>query len=115
VSSEQKGDFMVGLEILVSIQPDKRQEFLQTIELFRSQQDRNKACTGCSIFETVDTPNQFLWVEKWTDRGALDEYMKTDRFRALLGVIQVLGGLNNLHIAEIKMQNDLPGCFYKFR
>jgi quinol monooxygenase YgiN len=106
---------MIGVEILVSIQPEKRQEFLQTIEMFRSQQDRDKARINCSIFETVGTPNQFLWVEKWTDQKLLEDYMKTGRFKALLGAIQVLGELNNLHIAETKMLNDLPGCFHEFR
>ncbi|MGD9139373.1 MAG: antibiotic biosynthesis monooxygenase [Desulfobacterales bacterium] len=100
---------MVGLEILLSIQPGQRHEFLQTVDMFRCQNHTAKARIGCSLFETVGTPNQFLWVEKWTDQGALDDYMKTDRFRALLGAIQVLGGLNNLHIAEIKMLNDLSG------
>jgi quinol monooxygenase YgiN len=106
---------MVGLEILLSIQPQQRHEFLQTVDMFRCQNDKPKARIVCNLFETVGTPNQFLWVEKWTDQGALDEYTKTDRFRALLGAIQVLGELNNLHIAETKMLNDLPGCFHEFR
>lgn len=93
---------MVGLEILVSIQSGQRQEFLQTIDLFRSQQEKDKARIGCSIFETVDRPNQFLWVEKWTDQSPLDDYMQGARFKALLGAIQVLGELNSLHIVEQK-------------
>ena len=99
---------MVGLEILVSIQPGQRQEFLQTIDMFRCPQNHEKARIGCSIFETVGTPNQFLWVEKWTDQSLLEDYMKTGRFKALLGAIQVLGELNSLHIAEIKVLNGLP-------
>jgi quinol monooxygenase YgiN len=99
---------MVGLELLVSIQSRQRQEFLQTIEMFRSQQEKDKARIGCSIYETVGTPNQFLWVEKWTDRIPLDDYMKTGRFKALLGAIQVLGELNNLQIAEFRTLEVLP-------
>ena len=93
---------MVGLEILVSIQPEKRQEFLQTIEMFRSQQDRDKARIDCIILETVGEPNQFLWVEKWNDQKLLEDHMKTRRFKALLGAIQVLGELNSLHISVLK-------------
>jgi len=104
----QKGNMMVGLEILISIQSGQRHEFLQTIEMFRSQQEKDKACIGCNIFETVDTPNQFLWLEKWTEHRPLDDYVKTDRFKALLGAIQVLGELNSLHVVELKNLNDLP-------
>jgi len=106
---KQKGNMMVGLEILVSIQSGQRQEFLQTIDMFRSQQGNDNVRIDCSIFETVGTPNKFLWVEKWTDQRLLEGYMKTSRFKALLGAIQVLGELNSLHIAEIKVLKDLPG------
>ena len=99
---------MVGIEIMVSIQSGQRQEFLQTIDMFRSQQVKDKARIGCSIFETVGTPNQFLWVEKWTDQKLLEDYMKTGRFKALLGAIQVLGELDSIGIAEIKILNGLP-------
>ena len=99
---------MVGLEILVSIQSGQRQEFLQTIDMFRSQQVKDRARIGCSIFETVDTPNQFLWVEKWTDQTLLDDYMKTGRFKALLGAIQVLGELNSIQLVELKYRKNLP-------
>jgi quinol monooxygenase YgiN len=99
---------MVGLEILISIQSGQRQEFLQTIDMFRSQQVKNTARIGCHIFEKVDTPNQFLWVEKWKDRKPLDDYMKTGRFKALLGAIQVLGELISLQFFELKKLKDLP-------
>ena len=102
---------MVGLEILISIQSGQRQEFLQTIDLFRNQQEKDKARIGCNIFETVGTPNQFLWVEKWTDQRLLDDYMKSARFKALLGAIQVLGELNSLQFIELKKQNDLTDWF----
>ena len=97
-----KGNIMVGLEILVSIQAGQRQEFLQTIDLFRSHQAKDPARIGCNIYETVGAPNQFLWVEKWTDQNLLDEYMKTGRFKALMGAIQVLGELNSLELVELK-------------
>ena len=99
---------MVGLGILVSIQPGQRREFLQTIDMFRCQLAKEKARISCSIFETVGTPNQFLWVEKWTDQSLLEDYMKTGRFKALLGAIQVLGELKSLHIAEMRAMKDLP-------
>ena len=99
---------MVGLEINASIKPEQRHEFLQTIEMFRCQLDEDTTCISCSIFETIGKPNQFLWVEKWSDQGQLDDYLQTDRFKALLGAIRVLGGLDSLQITEFKELNDLP-------
>ena len=100
---------MVGLEILISIQPGQRHEFLQTIDMFHSRQVKGNDRIGCTIFEKVETPNEFLWVEKWTDQTPLDDYMKTGRFKALLGAIQVLGKLNSIHISVLKPLKNLPG------
>jgi quinol monooxygenase YgiN len=100
---------MVGLEIIASIQPEQRQEFLQTIDMFRRQPDEDKARISCSIFETVGMPNQFIWIEKWAGQEPLDAYLHSRRFKALLGSIRVLGELNSLQIAEVKKLNGLPG------
>ena len=108
-AQNKKGNMMVGLEIIASIQPEQRQEFLQTIDMFRCQLDEDKARVSCSIFETVGTPNQFLWVEKWAEKGPLDDYLETGRFKALMGAIQVLGELNSLQISRIEEMNDRPG------
>ena len=96
---------MVGLEILVQIHTGKRQEFLQTSEWFQNQ--LTKTCTGTfvdlTVFEAVGKPNHFLWIEKWTDLQPLEVHMKTDRFRTLLGAIEVLGELKKLQLVELKI------------
>ena len=100
---------MVGLGILVTIKSEQRYEFLQTTDLFCCNREVDQSRIGCSIFETVGNPNQFLWVEKWTDQVLLDEYMKTERFKALLGAIQVLGELNSFYILKLDTLNEIPG------
>ena len=62
---------MVGLEILVNIQSGKRQEFLQAVDMFDSRQATDNPSTGSTVFEAVGTPNQFFWMEQWTDRSSL--------------------------------------------
>ena len=100
---------MIGLEIFMYIPSKHRHELLQAFEIFSSKQENGHKCTGgCidrSIFESMGTANRFLWVEKWTDLESLDDYMKTDRFRALLGAIQVLGKLDAIHKGELSELN----------
>lgn len=100
---------MVGLEILIRIPSEKRQEFLQAIEWFTKRRKKESACIDCTIFEEIGTPNRFLWVEQWVDFKSMNEHLGTDHFKALKGAIQVLGELNSLHVAEIKVLNDLSG------
>ena len=103
---------MIGLEILMHIPSRHRHEFLQAFEIFSHKRENGHECSGrCidrSIFESMGTPNRFLWMEKWTDSESLENYMKTDRFRALLGAIQVLGKLDAIHKGELSDLNQ-PG------
>ena len=98
----------MGLEILVQIHSGKRQEFLQTSEWFQNQ--LTKICAGTfvdlTVFEAVGKPNHFLWIEKWTDLEPLELHMNTDRFRTLLGAIEVLGKLIELQVVAY----ELPSC-----
>jgi quinol monooxygenase YgiN len=96
---------MIGLQILMHIPSKHRHELLQAFEMLSNKQENGQKCTtGCldrSIFESMGTANSFLWVEKWTDLESLEDYMKTHRFRALLGAIQVLGKLDAVHKGEL--------------
>ena len=82
-----------------------RHELLQAFEIFSNKKKSGHECTGgCidrSIFESMGTANRFLWIEKWTDLKSLEVYMNTDRFKALLGAIQVLGKLDAIHKGEL--------------
>ena len=93
---------MVGLEIQVRVAKEKRQEFLQTCEFLAQAKDRIGAYVGQILFEGVGDPNRFLCVEQWTDSDVLESYLASDRFRTLLGAIEVLGKLEDLRIVEFK-------------
>ncbi len=86
---------MVGFEILVSVNWDKRQEFHQTCELLGSVDQQNPACLSRALFENVIEANQFLWVEHWKDIQKMNIHLKSSRFGALLGAISVLGNDTN--------------------
>lgn len=101
---------MIGLEIFMYIPSKHRYELLQAFEIFSNKQKNGHECTGgCidrGIFECMGTANHFLWIEKWTDLESLEDYMNTDRFKALLGAIQVLGKLDAIHKGELTEINQ---------
>ena len=84
---------MVGLEILVKIQPEKRFEFIQTFEFMTRSNHKARGCIGQTLFEKSNEPNSFLWMEEWKNNESLGSYRQTERFRSLLGAIDVLGSL----------------------
>ncbi len=84
---------MVGLEILVKIQPEKRFEFIQAFGLMTQSNHKASGCIEQTMFEKSNEPNVFLWIEEWKNSESLTSYRQTERFRSLLGAIDVLGSL----------------------
>ncbi len=93
---------MVGLEAQVRVLAENRHEFLQTYELLSRQASPNTACISQTLFEKVGKPNQFLWVEHWVDLKSLEDHLQSEKYRMLLGAIEVLGVLESLQVVELK-------------
>lgn len=87
---------MVGFEILVQVDREKRHEFLQACELLSKTEGRNLACTSQTLYEAIGESNTFLWVEHWSESKAMSAHLASERFRVLLGAIEVLGELGAL-------------------
>ena len=97
---------MVGLEIRILLEKEKRREFLYAFNLFsKKPQDKNDACVEKTLYENVGEDGRFVWVEHWTDLRALKNYMSSDQYRSILGAIEVLGELVETQLVEFK---DIP-------
>ena len=84
---------MVGLEILVKIDPDKRVEFLQAFEMVKHLDQRDDNRIDLELFEEVQESKTFLWVEHWDSDTSLSSYYCSSKFMAMMGAIDVLGQL----------------------
>lgn len=93
---------MVGLELIVRVQPYRRVEFLQAVRMVTDPAHRNSSCVCQILFEDVGEPNRFLWMERWSGSDHLNEYMRTDRFRSLLGAFSVVGSIEEMHVSNLK-------------
>ena len=103
---------MVGLLIMVTIPSGNRQEFLQAIDMLCSQQVTHSDRADDYVFEAVDTPNRFFFLKQWTDQKLLDNFLETDRFKALMGAIQVLGKLTTIQLVELEDLKDISNLVY---
>ena len=103
---------MVGLQILVTVPSGNRREFLQAFDMLSSQQATHNDRADDCVYEAVDTPNQFFYLKQWTDRRLLDDFLKSNRFRALLGAIQVLGKLKTIRLVELQELKDISNFAY---
>lgn len=91
---------MIGFEIVVHVSRGKRQEFLQAWSLLAGGQEQNPACLEQNLFEDAHESNMFLWLERWNDAGQMEAHLKSDRFRMVLGAIEVLGETSRMRRAQ---------------
>ena len=61
------------------------------------------ACLERRVYEDATTPTNLLLVEQWLDKEAMNSYLSSERFRALIGAVKVLGELVDVRISEAKV------------
>jgi quinol monooxygenase YgiN len=52
------------------------------------------------LYEEAIAPTNLLLIEDWSDAAAMNSYMSSERFRALIGAVKVLGELVDIRISE---------------
>lgn len=91
----------VGIEVLSRIAPENRREFIQSFKVLPHYEGCKNNCTYNKLFEDVGEMNQFLWVEHWGDKKALEKYLQSQRFKTILGAIEALGEI--IYFNKIKV------------
>lgn len=84
---------MISIELLITIQADKRTEFLQAFDMIKSGKLKVGGRLDLELFERVNEANTFLWREHWDTPDSLEEYFQGNQFRAMMGAINILGKL----------------------
>jgi quinol monooxygenase YgiN len=93
---------MIGFEILVRVHPKKRTEFLQAFDMLKTVDQQADNRLELELFERINKPNTFLWLEHWDNDEALFHYCEDNRYRAMLGAIDILGQLVHRRTFSIK-------------
>jgi quinol monooxygenase YgiN len=98
---------MIGHEILVRIRPEKRTEFLQAFDMLKTDDQLTDSRLEMELYEQVNESNAFLWLEHWDNDEALTRYYEENRYRAMMGAIEILGQLVHIRTFSIegKKQN----------
>ena len=61
------------------------------------------ACLERRVYEDAISPTNLLLVEEWLDKGAMNSYLSSERFRTLIGAVKVLGELVDIRISEARV------------
>jgi quinol monooxygenase YgiN len=98
---------MTGLVIRARVEPDQRHELMQMFKETSQPDQLPAACLERRVYEEASLPTNLLLVEQWSDKAAINSYLSSDQFRALLGAVKVLGKLVDVRIFEANSIQNL--------
>ena len=97
---EQRKQSMIGVVIRAGVEPDQRHELMQMFKETSRPDQLPVACLERRVYEEAHLPSNLLLVEQWSDKAAMNSYLSSDQFRALIGAVKVLGKLVDVRIFE---------------
>ena len=80
---------MIVTSTKISVKPENRKEFLQTLHSLIGRIRDGKGCVSYNLYRDVENENDFVIVEEWETQADLDNHLRSDRFGVLLGALSL--------------------------
>jgi quinol monooxygenase YgiN len=93
---------MVIQIVNVSIKPKQRDRWLELIRANALETRAEEGCESYQISEDIETPNNFVLVERWADLEATFRHFRAPEFGELMGALaDVIAGPPEVSIHEV--------------
>ena len=76
---------MVIQIVRVTVRPGERAAWLELVRSATAQARADEGCESCQASEDVETPNDFVIVERWTSMETQYAHFRNPRFGELMG------------------------------
>jgi quinol monooxygenase YgiN len=84
---------MIILNALAPIKPEARVRWLALVDALTPPSRAEEACQSYTLYEAIETPNTFIFVEKWTSLDGLYAHFRTPHFAKFFAALgEVLAG-----------------------
>jgi quinol monooxygenase YgiN len=80
---------MIVSNTKISVIPENRKEFLQTLHSLIDSVRSEQGCVSHNVYEDVEDENSFIIIEEWETQADLDNHLRSDRFGVLLGALSL--------------------------
>lgn len=71
---------MIYVVATLHIHPEKRADFLEDARTVIAQSIKEAGCISYDLTSSITEPNQFVFVERWASRDALQAHFGTPHF-----------------------------------
>lgn len=91
---------MVIVSIIVNAKSINRRELESTSRMIADKTRQENGCLGFYLTLDLDDENIIHVEQRWESRSFMENHLRSDIFRALIGAIQVLGQSYEIRINE---------------
>ena len=103
---------MVILNALAPIKPEARKRWLALIAALTPPSRAEDACRSYTLYEAIETPNTFIFVEEWTSLDGLYAHFHTPHFTAFFAALgEVLAGPPTGFVSGVSSTQTLDEAF----
>ena len=103
---------MVVLHALVTIKAEARERWLELLDAVTPPSRAEDACQSYVLYEAIETPNTFIFVEEWGSLDGLYAHFHTPHFTVLLNALgEVLAAPPTASISEVSSTQTLDEAF----
>jgi quinol monooxygenase YgiN len=96
------------MSALLTAQPGKQGEFLQTLQSLRAEIRLQSGCLEFTIGQDTEEDSRFVIFMVWKDLAHLEAHMDSEAFRILLGATSVLTTPTGFRFIATDMTADPP-------
>jgi quinol monooxygenase YgiN len=93
--------------VKMNARPEKRKEILQTIQSIVAQMRKENGCVDSNFYQNAENENNFVLIEEWETRNALDDHLRSDIFTVLMGARSLLSRPPEVTIHTVSQSSEL--------
>jgi quinol monooxygenase YgiN len=103
---------MTVLHARVPIKPEARERWFALLDAVTPPSRAEDACQSYVLYEAIETPNTFIFVEEWASLDGLYAHFRTPHFTELFAALpEVLAGPPDVSIFEVSSTHTLEEAF----
>ncbi|MBA3808181.1 MAG: antibiotic biosynthesis monooxygenase [Solirubrobacterales bacterium] len=103
---------MVILHATAPIKPEAREQWFAILDAVTPPSRAEDACESYVIYEAVETPNTFIFVEEWASLDGLYTHFHTPHFTEFFGALgEVIAGPPTGTVSEVSSTKTLDDAF----
>jgi quinol monooxygenase YgiN len=98
---------MVFLFFKMTVRPEKRKELSQTLQSIVEQVRKENGCLKSGLFGNSENEHEFLMLEEWESREALDNHLESDIFTVLVGAVGLMERTPEVSVHTVSHSREL--------